>query len=119
MIGENEEGGNPGAHWGEIREIRDSQRDRWEVRAGQWRALELAREVFGEETSAHLAPYPDRGPYRGLLRLGVPFVDLEGHRERERLFLALTGSDPVLARVSLVFVFEPVLTDAPRRGARE
>lgn len=118
MIGESKEREHPAMPWGQIREIRDSQRERWEVRAGQWRTLELARAVFGEETSVRLASYPDRGGFRGVLRLGVPFDDLDGHRRREQRFLAQAGADPVLERLRLVFVFDPVLPDRSGGGAR-
>lgn len=93
--------------WGEVEETRRSRRARWEVRAGQWRALELAREVFGDEASIELASYPDRGAFRGMVHVGVPFCDFDDHRERESRFEALATVDPVLERVPLIFVFDP------------
>ena len=80
------------------------ERDRWEARAAQWRARELAEAVFGGEVEARLDG-PKRGPFRGLLHLDVPFADLAEHRRRERAFLAAAVADPVLARMPLVFVF--------------
>lgn len=84
-------------------------RARWEVRAAQWRARELAELVFGEVASTSLTGIRPRGPLRGLLELEVPFDGLESHREKEARFMAATRTDPVLARVPLVFVFAPSL----------
>ncbi len=82
-------------------------RARWEVRAAQWRARELAEVVFGRVGESSLLGAPPGGPLRGLLRLGVPFADLGDHREREARFLAAAAADPVLARVPLVYVLGP------------
>lgn len=84
-------------------------RARWEVRAAQWRARELAELVFGEVASSSLIGLRPHGPLRGLLELEVPFEGLETHREREARFMAAAQVDPVLARVPLVFVFAPGL----------
>lgn len=83
------------------------QRARWEVRAAQWRARELAEAVFGSVAESVLVGAKTGGPLRGLLRLGVPFVDLNQHREREARFLAAAAADPVLALVPLVYVIGP------------
>ena len=99
---------------GEIRESRRATRERWEVRAAQWKALELAREAFGDDAAAGLAPYPARGGFRGMVRLAVPFQDLDDHRDREDRFLALAGRDALLQRVPLVFVFDPVPVSSAR-----
>ncbi len=86
---------------------------RWEVRAAQWRALELARSAFGAEARGSMIGLRHQGPMRGLMRLDVPFEDLDEHRRREANFLGMVGADPILARVPLVFVVGPdVGTDA-------
>ena len=86
---------------------REERRARWAVRAAQWRARELAQAVFGDVTESTLrAPRVD-GAARGLLVLGVPFRDLETHREREARFMAAAHADPVLSQVPLVYVFGP------------
>jgi len=82
-------------------------RARWEVRAAQWRARELAELVFGRVGDSSLMSLRPRGPLRGLLRLTVPFDDLEAFRDREAHFLAAVETDPVLARVRLVYVIAP------------
>ncbi|HET9948861.1 MAG TPA: hypothetical protein VFQ22_08060 [Longimicrobiales bacterium] len=82
-------------------------RARWEVRAAQWRAVELAERVFGHVSDAALIGLRARGSIRGLLRMDVPFGGLEAHHEREARFLAAVAADPVLARVPLVYVFGP------------
>jgi hypothetical protein len=103
--GRQRDGAGPG--WLELRRERTSAGSRWERRSGQWRALALARHVFGEEASARLDGFPPRGGFRGLLHLRVPFLDLQDHREKESVFLAMASADPVLEQVSLVYVFEP------------
>jgi hypothetical protein len=102
--GRRREGAGPG--WLELRREQVPARTRWERRSGQWRALALARYVFGEEASARLDGFPPRGGFRGLLHLEVPFLDLADHREKEALFLAMASVDPVLEQVPLIYVFE-------------
>jgi hypothetical protein len=85
----------------------DEQRARWEVRAAQWRAHELAEHIFGSVSSTGLSGIRGEGPFRGLMRLEVPFSDLGAHREREARFLSAVGEDPLLAGVPLVFVIGP------------
>lgn len=80
---------------------------RIEVRAAQWKAVELARMVFGRDVGVAMVGLRTRGPLRGLLRLDVPFETLERHREREGVFLSLVGQDPLLARVPLVYILGP------------
>lgn len=80
-------------------------RSRWEVRAAQWRARELAEVVFGPVSAMALSGLRGRGPLRGLLRLDVPFRDLDEHRVREARFMAAVESDPLLTSVPLVYVF--------------
>jgi hypothetical protein len=80
---------------------------RWEVRAAQWRAHELALEAFGGPVRMHLMGMRLRGPMRGLLEMGVPFEDLDVHRAREARFLAAVSADPVLSRIPLVYVLGP------------
>jgi hypothetical protein len=80
---------------------------RWEVRAAQYRAHELALEAFGGPVRTHLLGMRTRGAMRGLLEMGVPFEDLPGHRAREARFLAAVGADPLLSRVPLVYVLGP------------
>jgi hypothetical protein len=82
-------------------------RARWEVRAAQWRARELAEAVFGRVGESSLVGARVSGTLRGLLRLEVPFFDLNLHREREARFMAAVATDPVLARVRLVYVIGP------------
>ena len=48
-----------------------------------------------------------RGDMRGLLRLEVPFDDLEVHRAREARFMAAVSMDPLLSTVPLVYVIGP------------
>ena len=47
------------------------------------------------------------GGLRGLLKLDVPFVDLDAHRRREAAFLGMVCADPLMAQVPLVFVVGP------------
>jgi len=90
---------------------RAEQVGRWEVRAAQWRALELARQVFGSEVRGSMIGVRPRGPMRGLMRLDVPFDELVRHRAREVRFLAMAGVDPLLARVPLLYVMGPAEED--------
>ncbi len=83
------------------------QRARWEVRAAQWRARELAEAVFGSVSDSSLLGLRREGALRGLLHLQVPFLDLDVHRAREERFLAAARADPILARIPLVYVFAP------------
>jgi hypothetical protein len=80
---------------------------RWEVRAAEWRALELARRAFGPEVRGTLLGMRIRGELRGLLRLDVPFQGLDIHRRREATFLEMVGGDPLMAQVPLLFVVGP------------
>lgn len=80
---------------------------RWEVRAAQYRAQELALQAFGGPVRMHLIGMRTRGAMRGLLEMGVPFQDLPAHRAREARFLAAVSTDPLLARVPLVYVVGP------------
>jgi hypothetical protein len=89
----------------------EQQRFRWEIRAAQWRALEIARAIWGESVSASLSGYGSRGAFRGLLHLEVPLAggsrfDLELHREREDAFTRAAGRDPVLERIPLVYLLD-------------
>ena len=86
---------------------RAEQKARWEVRAAQWRARELAEAIFGSVGDMGLTGIRSQGALRGLLRLGVPFVDLDLHRAREARFLAAVESDPILADIRLVYVIGP------------
>lgn len=80
-------------------------RARWEVRAAQWRARELAEDVFGEVTDMGVTGIRAGGPLRGLMHLAVPFRDLDEHRARQDRFMTAAASDPLLAAVPLVYVF--------------
>ena len=82
-------------------------RARWQVRAAQWRAREIAEAVFGEVAASSLLNLRPTGALRGLLALEVPFESLDAHRERESTFLAAVETDPILTRVPLVYVFAP------------
>ena len=83
------------------------QRARWEVRAAQWRAHELAHVVFGAVSDVGMISMRRGGDMRGLLRLEVPFDDLEAHRAREARFMAAVSMDPLLSTVPLVYVIGP------------
>jgi hypothetical protein len=91
-------------------------RGRWEVRAAQWRARELAESVFGDVGDMGLIGIRTSGPLRGLLRLCVPFEDLATHRDREARFLAAVHADPLLAAVPLVYVVGPHVDDPEDAG---
>lgn len=84
-------------------------RARWEVRAAQWRAREIAEAVFGGVGESGLMGLRPEGPLRGLLRMEVPFADLDIHGAKEARFLAAVEADPLLGRVPLVYVFAPSL----------
>jgi hypothetical protein len=103
-----------GPGWEERRESRRVHRERLELQAAEWKALELARELFGRRASIRRAPFPSRGDFRGLVTLSVPFRDLDDHRRREATFVGMAGQDDLLACVPLVFVFEPLPVSDPR-----
>ncbi len=104
--GQGQDGGRPDTSLLE-RLTEERRTGRWEVRAAQWRALELARAAFGPGVRATLLGIRHRGSLRGLLKLDVPFTDLDIHREREAAFLGMVGDDPLMTRVPLVFVVGP------------
>ena len=83
------------------------QRNRWEVRAAQWRARELAQLVFGDVSDMGLSGIRGGGEMRGLLRLDVPFDDLCKHHDREARFMAAVLNDPLLSAVPLLYVIGP------------
>jgi len=85
----------------------------WELRAAQWRAWFLAEHAFGTPVRVSLVGRPGYPGFRGFLHLTVPFRSLEDHRARESVFLAWAGEDPALARVPLLFVFDPSPVPAP------
>ncbi len=87
---------------------------RWKARTAQWRALELAEEVFGPGVEASLEGDIGPDPFRGLVRLAVPFDGLERHRRREGIFTESAGRDVVLRELPLVFVFEPIPAERHR-----
>lgn len=93
--------------WQDPRLDREESRGRWGVRAAQWRALGLARAIFGPAVAVRLSRSGPGRAFRGLLHLEVPFRDLAEHRSRESVFLACAARDPVLAPVPFIFVFEP------------
>ena len=82
------------------------QRNRWEVRAAQWRAREIAQLVLAVFWIG-LTGIRGRGEVRGLLRLDVPFDDLCKHHDRETRFMAAVLTDPVLSAVPLLYVIGP------------
>jgi hypothetical protein len=88
-------------------------RRRWEVRCAQWRAWVLAEAAFGPPVLVTLSGGAEVQSFRGLLNLRIPFRNLEDHWNREALFLAWAEKDPVLARVPVVFVFEPAPVRMP------
>ncbi len=88
-----------------VRLSEEERRFRLEVQAARWRAMELARANFGEEARGSLIGVRAGAPWRGLLRLAVPFEGIDRQRSREARFLAMAAADPVLIRVPLLFVF--------------
>lgn len=94
--------------WQDPRLDRAEARRRWRIRAAQWRALALARAIFGEGTGVRLSRSGPGHPFRGLLHLKVPFRGMEDHRRRESVFLACAARDPVVAASPFIFVFDPV-----------
>jgi len=103
---------------------RSEQRRAWRVRAAEYRARALAELVFGGDVPTRLTGGPagpmrggpdETGGFQGMVSLDVPFVDLDVHRRRERLFRASAARDPVLSRVPLVFVFRPRPVSADAR----
>lgn len=101
-----------GPGWEERREARQEERALWTVRTAAFVALSLAQKVFGPDSEVRRMPFPGRSGIDGLLTLRVPMDvnELEAHRGREQLFLALAGVDPVLRQTRLLFVFEPAVT---------
>ncbi len=85
----------------------EERRSRWALRAAQWRACELATEIFGTVLDTQMTGIRTGGSLRGLLRLVVPFHDLDTHREAEARFLACAAKDPILTRVPLLYVVGP------------
>lgn len=92
----------------QIDPTREQSRWRWEIRAAQWRARELAEAVFGGAVGARLTGRTPRGAFHGLLHLEVPFENLDTHRSLEAVFLASAARDPLLGGVPLVFVLSPL-----------
>lgn len=86
-------------------------RSHWMLQTARWRARELAEAIFGEEVPVRVAQTAPSatGPYayRALVKLAVPFRDLEHHRSLERIFTACAAADPVLSGVPLIYVFDP------------
>ena len=78
---------------------------RWQLRAAQWRAMDLAESVFGARVAVRISGGVLDGPFRALLHIDVPFDGLSRHRERETRFTSAAGRDPVLARIPFVYVF--------------
>jgi hypothetical protein len=104
--------------WLEYREERRSKGFRWSLRAAQWRALEIARTIFGRGAGVRLGSYGPGGGFHGLVYLRVPFHGLDDHLAREARFTRLAGADELLARVPLVFIFEAAPpTDRPTAPA--
>ena len=87
--------------------LQEERIQRWEVRAAQWRARELAETVFGAGVHMSLVSLRHRGQLRGLLRLDVAFEDLDSHLDREAAFMAAVQRDPLLTRVPLLYVIGP------------
>ena len=85
----------------------ERQQARREVRAAAWRAREIAEVVFGHVSESSLVGLRSDGPLRGLMRLDVPFVNLRMHEDRQAQFMAAVDRDPILERMSLVYVIGP------------
>lgn len=85
----------------------EEDRERRSVEAAGRRAREIADEVFGAVSRASLSGVGFGGPFRGLLRLDVPYLGICVHRAREARFLAAVGDDELLTRVPLLFVVGP------------
>lgn len=90
---------------------REVSRRRWEFAALRWRALALARAIFGAEARLD-GSSAGVGGFRGIVRLRVPFASLDAHREREARFVAWAARDDVLGPASLVYVFSPAVAPA-------
>lgn len=82
-------------------------RSRWEVRAAQWRAVELAELIFGSVTGIGVSGFRSDGPIRGMMRMAVPFSELQAHQARQARFLAAADADPILSRVPFIYVIGP------------
>ncbi len=102
-----------GPGWEERRTHREERRDRWELQAGEWQGMALARHVFGAEVEVRLEARHAPHPFRGMLTLRVPFRSLEDHRVREGVFLALVARDPVIRQVPFLYLFEPLPVGRP------
>jgi hypothetical protein len=85
----------------------EENRQRWEVRAAQWRAHELATEIFGAVYGSSMLGLRTSGDVRGLLHLEVPFASVDVHKEREAIFMSCVTSDPILSRIDLIYVVGP------------
>ena len=93
------------------------QRARWAVRAAQWRAVDLARTVWGSVGRTAMLGMGTHADFRGLLHLEVPFRGLDEHRRLEAVFLEGAAADPILAGVPLLFAVGPApYEQRPREG---
>ncbi len=111
-----------GPGWEDRRDEGVETRRRFELRAGQWALLALARRIFGPATAARLHPGGRaQPPFGGIVTFTVPFHTLEDHRAREGVFLALASADPVASSTRFLLVFEPdpALPGPPRSLVRD
>lgn len=78
---------------------------RWQLRALEWRAVELAEAIFGPGVAPRLVSDRSYGGLTGMLELSVPFDGLGAHREAEARFLSAAARDEWLGSVHLVYLF--------------
>jgi len=82
-------------------------RHEWVRQTARWRAMAIARAVFGGDCPTRFARFPRTAVFEGVLELEVPFVGPDDHFRREAVFRACLERDPVLGSLSLLFVFRP------------
>lgn len=87
--------------------VRQEARESWELRAVQWRAVEIAEAVFGGHVAPRVVESRGAQGFRAILELEVPFVDLDTHRSAEAVFVASSRRDEVLARSPMLVLFSP------------
>ena len=93
-------------HTGEDPTVEEA-RDVYVVEEAGRRARAIAHDVFGGVGHSALTGLGLGGPFRGLLRLDVPFHSIESHHDREQEFLAAVADDALLSAVPLLFVVGP------------
>ena len=82
-------------------------RHEWLRQTARWRAMDIARAVFGGECATRFGAFPSTGVFEGLLEIDVPFAGPDDHFQREAIFRACVRRDPVLGQMPLIFAFRP------------